>query len=114
MKTNIANIRKDYTRGGLRRKDLNENPLEQFKKWLEEAISSQVDEPTAVLVGTVSPEGRPSTRCVLLKELRNGQFVFYTNYEGRKGQHLANNPYISLTFLCTEQSLSSDSQSQPS
>lgn len=99
MKTNIANIRKDYTRGGLRRKDLNENPLEQFKKWLEEAISSQVDEPTAVLVGTVSPEGRPSTRCVLLKELRNGQFVFYTNYEGRKGQHLVNNPYISLTFL---------------
>ena len=62
MKTNIANIRKDYTRGGLRRKDLNENPLVQFKKWLEEAISSQVDEPTAVLVGTVSPEGRPSTR----------------------------------------------------
>ena len=99
MKTNIADIRRDYTKGGLRRRDLNENPLDQFRKWLDEAISSKVDEPTAVLIGTVSPEGRPSTRCVLLKELRDGQFVFYTNYESRKGSHLANNPYISLTFL---------------
>ena len=99
MKTNIADIRRDYTKGGLRRRDLNENPLDQFRKWLDEAISSKVDEPTAVLIGTVSPEGIPSTRCVLLKELRDGQFVFYTNYESRKGSHLANNPYISLTFL---------------
>ena len=52
-----------------------------------------------MLVGTVSPEGRPSTRTVLLKDLHDGKFIFYTNYESRKGSHLAKNPYISLSFV---------------
>ncbi|WP_321425747.1 pyridoxamine 5'-phosphate oxidase [uncultured Bacteroides sp.] len=102
MKIDIHNIRREYSRGGLARKNLSDNPLIQFQTWLEEAISAEVNEPTAVIVGTVSEDGKPSTRCVLLKELRDEKFVFYTNYESRKGKQLANSPYISLTFLWHE------------
>lgn len=102
MKIDIRNIRREYSRGGLTRKILSDNPLIQFQIWLEEAIQAKVNEPTAVIVGTVSADGKPSTRCVLLKELRDEKFVFYTNYESRKGKQLANSPYISLTFLWHE------------
>jgi pyridoxamine 5'-phosphate oxidase len=102
MKIDIHNIRREYSRGGLARKNLSDSPLIQFQTWLEEAISAEVNEPTAVIVGTVSEDGKPSTRCVLLKELRDEKFVFYTNYESRKGKQLANSPYISLTFLWHE------------
>jgi len=102
MKIDIRNIRREYSRGGLMRKNLSDNPLIQFQMWLEEAIQAKVNEPTAVIVGTVSADGKPSTRCVLLKELRDEKFVFYTNYESRKGKQLANSPYISLTFLWHE------------
>ncbi len=99
MNTNLANIRQEYTKGGLREASLPEDPLLLFSQWLQEAIDAKVDEPTAVLVGTVSSEGRPSTRTVLLKGLHHGAFIFYTNYESRKGQHLAQNPFISLSFV---------------
>lgn len=102
MNINLSNIRKEYTKGGLKKKDAPEDPLVLFEQWLEEAISAKVNEPTAVLVGTVSPEGTPSTRTVLLKELLNGKFVFYSNYNSRKGKHLAGNPHISLTFVWHE------------
>ena len=102
MKIDIRNIRREYSRGGLTRKNLSGNPFVQFQTWLEEAINAEVNEPTAVIIGTVSEDGKPSTRCVLLKELRDEKFVFYTNYESRKGKHLANCPYISLTFLWHE------------
>lgn len=95
-KLNIADIRQEYTKGGLRENELPGDPLSLFNRWLQEAIDAEVDEPTAVIVGTVSPEGRPSTRTVLLKGLHDGKFVFYTNYESRKGRQLAQNPYISL------------------
>ena len=95
---NLAAIRQEYTKGGLKEGDLPDNPLSLFNRWLHEAIDAQVDEPTAMLVGTVSPEGQPSTRTVLLKDLHDGKFIFYTNYESRKGTHLAKNPYISPLF----------------
>ena len=60
---------------------------------------ADIDEPTAVIVGTVSPEGKPSTRTVLLKGLHDGKFIFYTNYESRKGKQLEQNPHISLSFV---------------
>ena len=84
-KLNIADIRQEYTKGGLRESELPGDPLSLFSRWLQEAIDAEVDEPTAVIVGTVSPEGRPSTRTVLLKGLHDGKFIFYTNYESRKG-----------------------------
>lgn len=99
MRTNLADIRQEYTKSGLRENELPGNPLSLFSRWLQEAIDAEVDEPTAVIVGTVSPEGKPSTRTVLLKGLHDGKFVFYTNYESRKGKQLAQNPYISLSFV---------------
>lgn len=79
MTTNLAAIRQEYTKGGLREGDLPDNPLFLFNQWLHEAIQAEADEPTAMLVGTVSPEGIPSTRTVLLKDLHDGKFVFYSN-----------------------------------
>ena len=102
VKTNIADIRQEYSKSGLRESELPGDPLSFFSRWLQEAIDSNVEEPTAVIVGTVSPEGRPSTRTVLLKGLHDGKFIFYTNYESRKGKHLAQNPYISLSFVWHE------------
>ena len=99
MKTDLAGIRQEYTKGGLRESDLPEDPLLLFSKWLQEAIDAKVDEPTAVIVGTVSREGQPSTRTVLLKDLHDGKFIFYTNYESRKGRQLADNPHVSLSFV---------------
>lgn len=88
---NIADIRQEYTKSGLRESELPCDPLSLFSRWLQEAIDANVEEPTAVIVGTVSPEGRPSTRTVLLKGLHDGKFIFYTNYESRKGRQLAQN-----------------------
>lgn len=99
MMIDLADIRQEYTKGGLREKDLPGNPILLFEKWLGEAIAAQAEEPTAMLVGTVSPEGRPATRTVLLKDLHDGKFIFYTNYESRKGSHLLRNPHISLSFV---------------
>ncbi len=96
---NIADIRKEYRKNKLNRNDVPNNPMLLFEKWLQEAITAQVNEPTAVIVGTATPDGHPSTRTVLLKELINGKFVFYTNYDSRKGKQLTANPYVSLSFV---------------
>ena len=99
MEINLASIRQEYTKGGLRESELPDNPFLLFSQWLQETIDSKVDEPTAMLVGTVSPEGKPSTRTVLLKDLHDDKFIFYSNYESRKGRQLAQNPAISLSFV---------------
>ena len=99
MEINLASIRQEYTKGGLRESELPDNPFLLFSQWLQEAIDSKVDEPTAMLVGTVSPEGKPSTRTVLLKDLHDDKFIFYSNYESRKGRQLSHNPAISLSFV---------------
>lgn len=99
METEISSIRKEYTKGKLTRCNVSNNPLDQFKAWLSDAISAREDEPTAMVVATVSAEGRPSTRTVLLKGVENGKFIFFTNYDSRKGKQLSGNPYISLSFV---------------
>lgn len=76
--------------------------LSFLQSWLQEAIDAEVNEPTAMLVGTVSPEGKPAIRTVLLKDLHDGKFIFYTNYGSRKGKHLAHNPSISISFVWHE------------
>lgn len=102
MDINLRAIRQEYTKNGLSRNNIPDSPFLLFEKWLKEAIEGKVNEPTAVIIGTVSPEGTPSTRTVLLKEFRDMKFVFYSNYDSRKGKHLANNNAISLTFIWHE------------
>ncbi len=102
MKHDIASIRKDYSREELSPEHCHANPLEQFQHWLKEAIDGQLPEPTAMHVATVAADGRPSARLVLLKAVEDGRFVFYTNYHSRKGEQLAQNPFVALTFFWPE------------
>ncbi len=96
------NVRRDYTSHSLSRKDMTVNPFEKVNEWLEDAVKGNVLEPTAVIVGTSTPDGHPSMRTVLLKEVLNDEFIFYSNYESRKGQQMAANPHVALTFLWHE------------
>ncbi len=98
----LEDIRRDYISRELRRSDMPSDPMELVTQWIQEAISAEVHEPTAVIVGTATPDGRPSMRTVLLKEVLDGRFVFYSNYESRKGQQIAANPHVALTFLWHE------------
>ena len=97
----IAQIRHEYTLRELSQKDVLANPLEQFKIWLEEAIDAAVLDATAMHLSTVSEDGKPSGRIVLLKEADEG-FVFYTNYTSQKGQQMTQNPFVALTFFWKE------------
>jgi pyridoxamine 5'-phosphate oxidase len=100
MNYKIANIRSDYTMKGLEEEDLHRNPLNQFEKWFEEVLSSGLEEPNAMLLSTVN-NGKPSSRIVLLKDLDFG-FKFFTNYDSKKGQQIAENPNVALTFFWKE------------
>ena len=99
---NIADLRKSYEKAELSESASHANPLQQFEQWLNEAISSQVPEPNAMTLATVGPQGRPSTRVVLLKGLDHRGLAWYTNYESRKGQDLAANPFAALQFFWPE------------
>ncbi|ATY93065.1 pyridoxamine 5'-phosphate oxidase [Pectobacterium atrosepticum] len=94
----IADIRREYTRGGLRRGDLPANPLDLFERWLKQACEAKLADPTAMSVATVDERGQPYQRIVLLKHYDEKGMVFYTNMGSRKAHHLENNPRISLLF----------------
>ena len=94
----IAHLRREYTRGGLRRKDLPDDPLSLFEHWLGQAVEAQLPDPTAMSVATVDENGQPYQRIVLLKHFDQRGMVFYTNLGSRKAHHLQNNPRISLLF----------------
>ncbi len=98
----LAGLRKDYTLQALDLEGTAPDPVTQFQKWMSEALQAAVPEPTAMHLGTVSPDGRPAGRIVLLKGLDADGFTFFTNYNSRKGQHLAGSPYVSLTFFWPE------------
>lgn len=100
--TDLAHLRKEYALETLDEKDVSRDPLEQFDAWMAEAIRAQVPEPTAMTLATVNAQGRPSARIVLLKGVDARGFVFFTNYESRKGRELAANPAAALTFLWKE------------
>lgn len=102
MSLKLADIRQDYSKKELSPDDCLPDAVAQFEVWINEAMASQVPEPTAMHVASVSPEGRPSARIVLLKGVEDGQFLFYTNYLSRKGRQIADNPYVSLTFFWPE------------
>jgi pyridoxamine 5'-phosphate oxidase len=101
-KLNLPDIRKEYTLQDLTIEQTAAEPFAQFRLWLTEALSAQVPEPNAMHLSTVSAAGRPSGRIVLLKGLDERGFVFFTNYQSRKGQELAHNQWASLTFFWPE------------
>lgn len=94
----IADIRKDYARASLEERDAPRDPLDLFRRWLDEAIKSEVPEPTAMTLATASHDGAPSARMVLLKGVDERGFLFYTNYESQKGRELTENPRAALVF----------------
>ena len=98
----VSNLRKEYIRGGLKEDDAYPNPIEQFRNWFEEALAANLHEPNAMTLATAFSDGRPSARVVLLKGFDERGFVFYTNYEGRKGRELQENPYCALVFYWGE------------
>jgi pyridoxamine 5'-phosphate oxidase len=95
-------LRKEYTRAGLAESDANPDPIEQFRRWFDDALAAGLREPNAMTLATATPDGRPSARVVLLKGFDERGFVFYTNYEGRKGEELEENPYCALVFYWAE------------
>jgi pyridoxamine 5'-phosphate oxidase len=99
---NLAELRREYTKGGLRRADLAPDPIVQFQKWFEEALNSQLLEPSAMTLATADVDGRPSARIVLLKGADERGFYFFTNYESRKGRELAVNARAALVLYWAE------------
>jgi pyridoxamine 5'-phosphate oxidase len=98
----IASQRREYSRASLDESAVDRDPVAQFAKWFDEALKSELREPTAMALATVGDDGRPSSRMVLLKGYDARGFVFYTNYESRKGSELAANPHAALLFYWAE------------
>ncbi|MBP6386653.1 MAG: pyridoxamine 5'-phosphate oxidase [Pseudarcicella sp.] len=101
MALDIASLRENYTKGSLDKSDVFVSPFLQFEKWFNEALESQIKEPNAMVLATVSSENKPSSRVVLLKGFDSG-FNFFTNYKSRKGEELFQNPNACLNFFWNE------------
>jgi pyridoxamine 5'-phosphate oxidase len=96
---NPADIRRDYSAGALERADLDPNPLKQFQKWFDYAVSKLASgDVNAMVLATADKAGKPSSRTILLKGVDERGFIFFTNYDSRKGRELAENPSAALTF----------------
>jgi pyridoxamine 5'-phosphate oxidase len=95
----IADLRQSYEKGILLEQDAKASPFEQFGLWFAQALEQNVPEPTTMTLATADSQGRPSARIVLLKDFDETGFVFYTNYNSRKGQDLAVQPWASLNFF---------------
>lgn len=95
----LRQLRKEYTRQGLTRREVAPTPVQQFELWFLEAWDSHVPEPNAMTLCTVGKAGKPSARIVLLKDFDERGFTFYTNYRSLKGQQIAENPHVSLSFF---------------
>jgi pyridoxamine 5'-phosphate oxidase len=98
----IAELRKSYERAELSEEASHAEPLRQFDQWMTEALSAELPEPNAMTLATVGSDLRPSTRVILIKGYDERGIVWYTNYESRKGQELAGNPYAALQFHWVE------------
>ncbi len=98
----LEDLREEYKRGALDEVNCDPNPTRQFRQWMSEAQAAQLKEPNAMTLATATPDGRPSGRIVLLKEVLGDGFVFYTNYTSRKGYEIDRNPYVALTFYWAE------------
>ncbi|PHI19425.1 pyridoxamine 5'-phosphate oxidase [Lewinellaceae bacterium SD302] len=98
MSIDTGDLRVDYQLGELVEGQASDNPFEQFEQWFKTAKDSDCPEPNAMIVATVQADGRPAARVVLLKEVTEKGFIFYTNYNSRKGQELDENPVAALVF----------------
>jgi pyridoxamine 5'-phosphate oxidase len=95
---NLADMRKQYSTVGITREELLDDPVEQFRRWFDQACESGIPEPNAMSLATVWPDGRPLLRTVLLKQYDERGFVFFTNLESRKARQLADNAHAALLF----------------
>ncbi|KEQ28591.1 pyridoxine 5'-phosphate oxidase [Pedobacter antarcticus 4BY] len=101
-KENLQNLRQEYKAAELQESDVAANPTDQFANWFKDVLGAQLFEPNVMTLATADAMGKPSARIVLLKEFDNTGFVFYTNYESKKGKQLAENPQASLLFFWPE------------
>jgi len=99
---NIAELRREYQRASLAEADVDPDPLRQFQRWLHEAVQAELPEPTAMTLATVAADGTPAARIVLLKGVDAGGFLFFTNYQSRKGAELTARPAAALLFHWVE------------
>lgn len=98
----IANIRKVYQLQSLLEKDVDADPIKQFENWWQHAIETKVEEANAMTLATCSAAGNPSARIVLLKAIKENGFVFFTNYQSRKGKEIEENAFVALVFFWKE------------
>jgi pyridoxamine 5'-phosphate oxidase len=102
LTTDLESIRKEYRLQSLLEKDVDADPIKQFETWWHQVIQSGIDEPNAMTLATSSASGKPSARIVLLKAIKNNGFVFFSNYDSRKGKQINDNPFVSLVFFWKE------------
>lgn len=100
--TKLSDLRKSYMKGSLSEKDVEPNPIDQFHIWFKQARNADIPEPNAMTVASVDVNGKPSARVVLIKEVTESGFVFFTNYDSRKGRALITNPHAALLFFWPE------------
>ncbi len=98
MNPELAQLRREYTRQALDEAQLPDDPLTLFQQWFREALEAEVADPNAMVLATADASGRPSARVMLLKDCDAQGFVFFTNYESRKGHELTENPWAALVF----------------
>ena len=101
-KLDLHDIRQDYSKQALSETDCADQPLEQFRQWLDAAMHAEVHEPTAMNVATVTNTATPTPASCVLKEVNDQGFVFFTNYQSRKGRAIALHPHVALTFFWPE------------
>jgi pyridoxamine 5'-phosphate oxidase len=102
MNISIADLRQNYSLGGLHEDEADANPFRQFQVWFQQALEAGIIEPNAMTLATVNREGKPSARMVLMKDFDERGFVFFTNYESAKGRQLDENPWAALVFWWAE------------
>jgi len=100
--TTLSDLRKDYACGSLDETSVDADPIRQFETWFKQALDARLPEPNTMTLATVDARGYPSARILLIKGVDERGFVFYTNYESRKGADLAVNPHASLLFYWIE------------
>ncbi len=98
----LSALRRDYQRDAFTEADIEKNPIDQFKRWLDEIIATGCLDPTAMVLSTINQDGFPESRVVLLKDIRRNEFVFFTNYLSNKARDIARNPIVALNFYWPE------------